>query len=34
MSNISEDLQSRCVSYCDKHRHLAVASNVGIVYIY
>lgn len=34
MSNVSEDLQSRCVSYCDKHRHLAVASNVGIVYIY
>ena len=34
MSNISEELQSRAVTYCDKEKHLAVASNVGIVYIY
>lgn len=34
MSGVSEDLQSRAVTYCDKRKHLAVASNVGIVYIY
>lgn len=34
MSNVDEELQSRAVTYCSKHKHLAVASNVGIVYIY